>query len=138
MTFSIKRKEVEHMNRIYKVIWSKTRNCYVVASELVHGNTKATSTGLIARRAALAAVAALLLLPAGSDVFAAGTGTTNSSLLGYNKITVITGNQTDADAINTVKNAQISVSSGTTTVNGVQMNNGDVSANDITAKDINA
>ena len=126
------------MNRIYKVIWSKTRNCYVVASELVHGNTKATSTGLIARRAALAAVAALLLLPAGSDVFAAGTGTTNSSLLGYNEITVITGNQTDADAINTVKNAQISVSSGTTTVNGVQMNNGDVSANDITAKDINA
>ncbi|AXB83057.1 hypothetical protein ACT01_12920 [Megasphaera hexanoica] len=126
------------MNRIYKVIWSKTRNCYVVASELVHGNTKATSTGLIARRAALAAVAALLLLPAGSDVFAAGTGTTNSSILGYNEITVITGNQTDADAINTVKNAQISVSSGTTTVNGVQMNNGDVSANDITAKDINA
>ncbi|WP_292018292.1 ESPR-type extended signal peptide-containing protein, partial [Megasphaera sp. UBA4382] len=126
------------MNRIYKVIWSKTRNCYVVASELVHGNTKATSTGLIARRAALAAVAALLLLPAGSDVFAAGTGTTNSSFPGYNKITVITGNQTDADAINTVKNAQISVSSGTTTVNGVQMNNGDVSANDITAKDINA
>ena len=126
------------MNRIYKVIWSKTRNCYVVASELVHGNTKATSTGLIARRAALAAVAALLLLPVGSDVFAAGTGTTNSSILGYNEITVITGNQTDADAINTVKNAQISVSSGTTTVNGVQMNNGDVSANDITAKDINA
>ena len=126
------------MNRIYKVIWSKTRNCYVVASELVHGNTKATSTGLIARRAALAAVAALLLLPAGSNIFAAGTGTTNSSLFGYNEITVITGNQTDADAINTVKNAQISVSSGTTTVNGVQMKDGDVSANDITAKDINA
>ena len=126
------------MNRIYKIIWSKTRNCYVVASELVHGNMKATSTGMIARRAALAAVAALLLLPAGSDVFAAGTGTTNTSLMGYNEITVITGNQTDADAINTVKNAQISVSSGTTTVNGVQMKDGDVSAKDITAKDINA
>ncbi len=126
------------MNRIYKIIWSKTRNCYVVASELVHGNTKATSTGMIARRAALAAVAALLLLPAGSDVFAAGTGTTNTSLMGYNEITVITGDQTDADAINTVKNAQISVSSGTTTVNGVQMKDGDVSAKDITAKDINA
>ena len=126
------------MNRIYKIIWSKTRNCYVVASELVHGNTKVTSTGMIARRAALAAVAALLLLPAGSDVFAAGTGTTNTSPVGYNEITVITGDQTDADAINTVKNAQISVSSGTTTVNGVQMKDGDVSAKDITAKDINA
>ena len=126
------------MNRIYKIIWSKTRNCYVVASELVHGNTKATSTGLIARRAALAAVAALLLLPAGSNVFAAGTGTTNTSPMGYNEITVITGDQTDADAINTVKNAQISVSSGTTTVNGVQMKDGDISAKDITAKDINA
>ena len=126
------------MNRIYKIIWSKTRNCYVVASELVHGNTKATSTGMIARRAALAAVAALLLLPAGSDVFAAGTGTTNTSPMGYNEITVITGDQTDADAISTVKNAQISVSSGTTTVNGVQMKDGDVSVKDITAKDINA
>ena len=126
------------MNRIYKVIWSKTKNCYVVASELVHGNTKATNTGMIARRAALAAVAALLLLPAGSDVFAASTGTTNTSPVGYNEITVITGDQTDANAINTVKDAQISVSSGTTTVNGVQMNNGDINANDITAKDINA
>ena len=126
------------MNRIYKVIWSKTKNCYVVASELVHGNTKATNTGMIARRAALAAVAALLLLPAGSDVFAASTGTTNTSPMGYNEITVITGDQTDANAINTVKDARISVSSGTTTVNGVQMNNGDINANDITAKDITA
>ena len=126
------------MNRIYKVIWSKTKNCYVVASELVHGNTKATNTGMIARRAALAAVAALLLLPAGSDVFAASTGTTNTSPMGYNEITVITGDQTDANAINTVKDARISVSSGTTAVNGVQMNNGDINANDITAKDVTA
>ena len=28
------------MNKIYKIIWSKTRNCYVVASELAKRNAK--------------------------------------------------------------------------------------------------
>ena len=28
------------MNRIYKVIWSKAKNCYVVASELAKNHTK--------------------------------------------------------------------------------------------------
>ncbi|WP_240936504.1 ESPR domain-containing protein [Megasphaera elsdenii] len=46
------------MNRIFKVIWSKTRNCYVVASELAKGRTKATSTGDKAKRLALAAITA--------------------------------------------------------------------------------
>ena len=31
------------MNKIYKVIWSKTRNCYVVASELAKRHTKGGS-----------------------------------------------------------------------------------------------
>lgn len=53
------------MNKIFKVIWSKSRNCYVVASELAKGTSKSTSTGRMAKRAALAAVAALLLFPAG-------------------------------------------------------------------------
>ena len=53
------------MNRIFKVIWSKTRNCYVVASELAKGTSKSTSTGRMAKRAVLAAVAALLISPLG-------------------------------------------------------------------------
>lgn len=52
----------ENMNRIFKVIWSKTKNCYVVASELAKGRTKAASTGDKAKRLALAAITALMLL----------------------------------------------------------------------------
>lgn len=53
------------MNKIFKVIWSKSRNCYVVASELAKGTSKSTSTGRMAKRAVLAAVAALLISPLG-------------------------------------------------------------------------
>ena len=65
----------ENMNRIFKVIWSKTRNCYVVASELAKGRTKATSTGDKAKRLALAAITALMLLPVGGYSYAADTTT---------------------------------------------------------------
>jgi Na+/phosphate symporter len=64
------------MNKIFKVIWSKSRNCYVVASELAKGTSKSTSTGRMAKRAALAAVAALLLFPAGiGNSYAENTAT---------------------------------------------------------------
>lgn len=63
----------ENMNRIFKVIWSKTRNCYVVASELAKGRTKAASTGDKAKRLALAAITALMLLPVGGYSYAADT-----------------------------------------------------------------
>lgn len=59
------------MNKIFKVIWSKTRNCYVVASELAKGTSKSTSTGRMAKRAALAAVAALLISPLGAGYVSA-------------------------------------------------------------------
>ena len=65
----------ENMNRIFKVIWSKTRNCYVVASELAKGRTKAASTGDKAKRLALAAITALMLLPVGGYSYAADTAT---------------------------------------------------------------
>lgn len=32
------------MNKIYKIIWSRTKNCYVVASELAKSHTKSTTT----------------------------------------------------------------------------------------------
>ena len=31
------------MNNIYKVIWSKAKNCYVVASEIARSHTKSAS-----------------------------------------------------------------------------------------------
>ncbi|WP_295235222.1 ESPR-type extended signal peptide-containing protein [Veillonella sp.] len=33
------------MNKVYKIIWSRTKNCYVVASELAKSHTKGASTG---------------------------------------------------------------------------------------------
>ena len=62
------------MNKIFKVIWSKSRNCYVVASELAKGTSKSTSTGRMAKRAALAAVAALLISPLGAGYVSAADG----------------------------------------------------------------
>ena len=64
-------KGCENMNRIFKVIWSKTKNCYVVASELAKGTSKSTSTGRMAKRAVLAAVAALLISPLGAGYVSA-------------------------------------------------------------------
>lgn len=81
------------MNKIFKVIWSKSRNCYVVASELAKGRTKAASTGDKAKRLALAAITALMLLPVGGFSYAA----INSATI--NGTSVITGTQEDADNI---------------------------------------
>ena len=83
----------ENMNRIFKVIWSKTRNCYVVASELAKGRTKASSTGDKTKRLALAAITALMLLPVGGYSYA----TINSATI--NDTSVITGTQEDANNI---------------------------------------
>ncbi|PNH22061.1 hypothetical protein CAL30_02005, partial [Megasphaera hutchinsoni] len=48
------------MNKIYKVIWSKVKHCYVVVSEITKRDGKSVSpTGLLARKAAVLAVMAL-------------------------------------------------------------------------------
>lgn len=58
------------MNNIYKVIWSKARNCYVVASEIAKSHTKSAS-GQSVRRSALASLLALSLLCGGLGVASA-------------------------------------------------------------------
>ena len=50
------------MNKIFKVIWSRTKNCYVTASELAKGHTKSASTGSKARRKLLTSAAALAMV----------------------------------------------------------------------------
>ncbi|MGN0947070.1 MAG: ESPR-type extended signal peptide-containing protein, partial [Megasphaera sp.] len=82
------------MNKIFKVIWSKSRNCYVVASELAKGHTKASSTGDKTRRLALAAITALMLLPVGGFSYAADTATVNDT--SGNPQTVYTKEGTDS------------------------------------------
>ena len=57
------------MNNIYKVIWSKAKNCYVVASEIARSHTKSASgsekIGGVTRRSLLASLMALSLLCGG-------------------------------------------------------------------------
>ena len=61
-----------NMNNIYKVIWSKAKNCYVVASEIARSHTKSASgsekIGGVARRKLLASLMALSLLCGGLGV----------------------------------------------------------------------
>lgn len=75
------------MNNIYKVIWSKAKNCYVVASEIARSHTK-SATGSekiegVTRRSLLASLMALSLLCGGLGVAEAtvhvneGTGVTS-------------------------------------------------------------
>lgn len=67
------------MNNIYKVIWSKAKNCYVVASEIVRSHTKSASgsekIGGVTRRSLLASLMALSLLCGGLGVASAANGT---------------------------------------------------------------
>lgn len=80
------------MNKIFKVIYSKVRNCYVVTSEFAKGTSKSTSTGRMAKRAVLAAVAALLISPLGAGYSYA---TIDSATI--NSMQVITGTQEDTN-----------------------------------------
>lgn len=67
------------MNNIYKVIWSKAKNCYVVASEIARSHTKSASgsekIGGGTRRKLLASLMALSLLCGGLGVASAADGT---------------------------------------------------------------
>ena len=60
------------MNNIYKVIWSKAKNCYVVASEIARSHTKSASgsekIGGGTRRKLLASLMAISLLCGGLGV----------------------------------------------------------------------
>lgn len=73
------------MNKIYKVIWSKAKHTYVVASEIAKGHTKGETTGKgLKKLAAAMLVAAALLSPNFAwaegtvTVEPAGTGSTTT------------------------------------------------------------
>ena len=74
------------MNNIYKVIWSKAKNCYVVASEIARSHTKSASgSGKIwgvTRRSLLASLMALSLLCGGLGVASAVDGTVHVEDIG--------------------------------------------------------
>ena len=45
------------MNKIYKVVWSKLKSCYVVTSEFGKSRTKSSGSGKRAGKAFVSAVA---------------------------------------------------------------------------------
>ena len=96
------------MNRVYKVIWSKAKHCYVVTSEIARSVTKSASSARSAGRkgAAVLAMAALLFTAGGVLGEAANVTDVSGSIEAKNLIIVTKddGNSTNF-AINNVAHA---------------------------------
>lgn len=111
------------MNNIYKVIWSKAKNCYVVASEIARSHTKsATGSGKIGgvtRRSLLASLMALSLLCGGLGVAsAADVVHVDENATGATEVYTKTGvdalldKKADKTAVEEIKNTVGGVDSG--------------------------
>ena len=112
------------MNNIYKVIWSKAKNCYVVASEIARSHTKSATgsekIGGVTRRSLLASLMALSLLCGGLGAASAANSTVHvdESASGaaevYTKTGVDTllGGKADKTAVEEIKNTVGGVDSG--------------------------
>lgn len=61
------------MNKIYKVVWSKVKNCYVVASELAKSHTKVSKSSVFNR--AMVAGILMSVLSYGNAFADYGSGT---------------------------------------------------------------
>lgn len=65
------------MNKVYKVVWNRTKHCYVVVSELAKraGKNKSTCLTVVGKAAAALGLGVVLLMgSAGSEAFAATGG----------------------------------------------------------------
>lgn len=104
------------MNKIYKVIWSKAKHTYVVASEIAKGHTKGETTGKgLKKLAAAMLVAAALLSP--SFAWAADTVTVTDT--DGNKQTVYTeeGAKNNFATINNLSEVSTEVRTQATDIN---------------------
>ena len=72
------------MNKIYKVIWSKVKNCYVAVSELTKNKTKAPGQNGIVRTVAAGVLACVLSCGVVNSSFASGgiSSDNNSNVTG--------------------------------------------------------
>ena len=99
------------MNRVYKVIWSKAKHCYVVTSEIARSVTKSASSARSAGRKGAAVLAmAVLLFTAGGVLGEAATANVtdvSGSIEAQNLIIVTKDDGTSKNfAINNVKKAE--------------------------------
>jgi len=101
------------MNHVYRIIWSKTRNCFVVASELSKSCGKPGSS----KKTVARAVAAALLALSANAAFA-GTGVqAGTPLTGTNTINA------NGSVISGTNNTGYFVQSGSLTVNNATLTN---------------
>lgn len=70
------------MNKIYKVVWSKVKNCYVVASELAKRRTKGSGARGLHRAAVSLGIVAALLGGFSGSAWADGSGTIAANATG--------------------------------------------------------
>ena len=105
------------MNNIYKVIWSKAKNCYVVASEIARSHTKSATgsekIGGVTRRSLLASLMALSLLCGGLGVASASLEVVDQSGTA-GTVTIYTKDEVDKAL--EAKGAAIDVASNTANI----------------------
>lgn len=103
------------MNKVYKVVWNRTKHCYVVVSELAKrtGKNKSTCLTVVGKAAAALGLGAVLLMgSAGSEVYAA----TGNKVIGGSQTAV-----TDAKG----KTDQAAATGEYSTVSGGYLNHAD-------------
>lgn len=114
------------MNNIYKVIWSKAKNCYVVASEIARSHTKSATgsekIGGVTRRSLLASLMALSLLCGGLGVASASLEVVDQSGT-PGTVTIYTKDEVD-NAL-TAKGSATDVASNTTDITNLKKAVGD-------------
>ena len=106
------------MNKIYKVVWSKARNCYVVASEFAKSHQTGSQR---IKSASLAAVMAAVILMGFS-------GVTVQAAVTVDKDGIVKADAADISALNDLlKNGVTTNKDGSVTVGGLNVkNNGEV------------
>ncbi|MBO6264676.1 MAG: ESPR domain-containing protein [Acidaminococcaceae bacterium] len=62
------------MNKVYKIIWNRAKNCYVVASELAKNRTKAPKSGVISRTIVAGVMASICCFGAMNSTYAETAG----------------------------------------------------------------
>ena len=82
------------MNKVYKLVWSKVRNCYVAVSELAKSRTKAPKSGIMSR----AMVAGVLAYVLGYGVICSNVG--YASYTNTSSGVFLVGVGADASAVN--------------------------------------
>ena len=115
------------MNKIYKVIWSKTKHCYIVASELAKSHTKGSGARSLRRAAVCLGIAAALIGGVGFGSSVAWA----ADISGGSSITISDTSQGNEKFYLNGSNIAFTVGAGGAVYNIIGNNTGAVSGNAI-------